>query len=185
MKDLIRTILREDSKLGTLKKYFFNIWEQQVNSGEIPRIGYVDVYRKKLSKYIHQIDEWYYEFVGGEDEAFKLFDRYMTNLKVTDVDMKNADQKINPNDNFEVIVTRIYDTSYEKDGELEFGFTIIDGTFLTDEGQLTWDELMEEKYDLIYIDVENWLRGEIEAYVHTTQLDFGLDYFVVTSHWDD
>ena len=36
-----------------------------------------------------------------------------------------------------------------------------------------------------YLDVVNWLRGEIEGYVHTIQLDFGLNYLDVTSQWDD
>jgi hypothetical protein len=185
MKDLIRTILREDSKMDTLKKYFFNIWEQQVNSGEIPRIGYIDLYRKKLSKYIDQIDKWYHEFVGGKDEAFELFNQYITKLKVTDKDLRNSDQTINSNDQFEVMITRSFEKFYIEDGELEFGFYIIDGTFLTDEGQLTWSELMDDKYESIYFDVENWLRGEIEGYVHTIQLDFGLNYLDVTSQWDD
>jgi hypothetical protein len=185
MKDLIRNILREDSHLEVLKKYFFNIWENQVNSGEIPKIGYVDVYRKKLSKYIDQIDKWYFDFVGGEDEAFKLFDQYMTNLKITDKDLRNSNQPINPNDYFEVMITRIYDEKYERDGELEFGFYIIGGTFDTSDGQLTYEELMDEHYDDIILDVENWLRGELEGYVHTIQLDFGLDYLDVTSQWDN
>jgi hypothetical protein len=83
------------------------------------------------------------------------------------------------------MITRSFEKFYIEDGELEFGFYIIDGTFLTDEGQLTWSELMDDKYELIYFDVENWLRGEIEGYVHTIQLDFGLNYLDVTSQWDD
>jgi len=185
MKSIIRNILREDSKLEILKKYFFTIWNDQVNSGEIPKIGYVDVYRKKLSKYIEEIDKWYFEFVGGQEEAFKLFDQYMTNLKVTDKDLRDANQMINPNDHFEVVITRIFDESYNDSGELEFGFTVIDATFLTDEGQLTWDELMHERYDSIYFDVENWLRGEIEGYVSTISLDFGLNYLYFRTQWDD
>ena len=72
-----------------------------------------------------------------------------------------------------------------EDGELEFGFYIIDGTFDTSDGQLTYEELMDDHYDDIYLDVVNWLRGEIEGYVHTIQLDFGLNYLDVTSQWDD
>ena len=185
MKDIIKTILREDSKMDTLKKYFFNLWERQVNSGEIPRIGYVDLYRKKLSKYIDQIDKWYYEFVGGKDKAFELFDQYITNLKVTDKDLRNSDQNIYLNDHFEVMITRSFEKFYMEDGELEFGFYIIDGTFDTSDGQLTYEELMDDHYDDIYLDVVNWLRGEIEGYVHTIQLDFGLNYLDVTSQWDD
>ena len=187
MKDLVRTILRENSQLETLKKYFWGIWTNQVNLGKSPRIGYTDIRRKKLSKYIEQIDQWYHEFVGGSDESFKLFDRYMTNLTVTDVDMRKADQSINPEDKFEILITRIFNESYDEKNinQLEFGFMIKDATLLTDEGILTWDELWDQKYNNIRDDIENWLRGELEGYVHTIQLDFGLDFLYVDSQWDD
>jgi len=188
MKDLVRTILRENSHLDTLKKYFWDIWTNQVNLGKSPRIGYTDIRRKKLSKYNKQIDQWYYEFVGGINESFKLFDRYMTNLTVTDVDMRKTDQYINPEDKFEILITRIFNKSYDENivnQTLEFGFIIKDATLLTDEGRLTWDELSDQKYDEIWDDIENWLRGELEGYVHTIQLDFGLDYLYIDSQWDD
>jgi len=188
MKDLVRTILRENSHLDTLKKYFWDIWTNQVNLGKSPRIGYTDIRRKKLSKYNKQIDQWYYEFVGGINESFKLFDRYMTNLTVTDVDMRKTDQYINPEDKFEILITRIFNKSYDENivnQALDFGFIIKDATLLTDEGRLTWDELLDQKYDEIWDDIENWLRGELEGYVHTIQLDFGLDYLYIDSQWDD
>lgn len=188
MKDLVRTILRENSHLETLKKYFWGIWTNEVNLGKTPRIGYIDIRRKNLSKYIKQIDQWYNEFVGGSDESFKLFDRYMTNLTVTDVDMRKANQPINPEDKFEILITRIFNESYDETivkQTLEFGFMIKDATLLTDEGILTWDELWDEKYNDLWNDIENWLRGELEGYVHTIQLDFGLDYLYIDSQWDD
>jgi hypothetical protein len=187
MKDLVRTILIENSQLETLKKYFWGIWTNQVNLGKSPRIGYTDIRRKKLSKYIKQIDQWYHEFVGGSDKSFKLFDRYMTNLTVTDVDMRKVDQNINPEDKFEILITRIFNESYDENNinQLEFGFMIKDATLLTDEGILTWDELWDQKYNNIWDDIENWLRGELEGYVHTIQLDFGLDFLYIDSQWDD
>jgi hypothetical protein len=188
MKDLVRAILRENSHLETLKKYFWGTWANQVKSGEIPRLNYIDLQRKKLSKYIEQIDQWYREFVGGEDEAFKLFDSYMTNLTVTDDDLRKVGQNLNPNDKFEVVITRIFNDSYDKNNtksELEFGFVVKDASLLTDEGILTWDELSDERYDNLWHDIENWLRGELEGYVHTLQLDFGLDYLYINSQWDD
>ena len=70
MKDLVRTILRENSQLETLKKYFWGIWTNQVNLGKSPRIGYTDIRRKKLSKYIKQNTDIVVVFSGeGSDEA--------------------------------------------------------------------------------------------------------------------
>ena len=111
----------------------------------------------------------------------------MTNLTVTDVDMRKVDQNINPEDKFEILITRIFNESYDEKNinQLEFGFMIKDATLLTDEGILTWDELWDQKYNNIWDDIENWLRGELEGYVHTIQLDFGLDFLYIDSQWDD
>jgi hypothetical protein len=185
MKSIIRKILIEDSKLNKLKKYFINMWNDQVRSGKIPMLNIVDLERKKLSTYIDEITKWYLEFVGGKDKAFELFDQYITNLKVTDKDLRNSYQNIHSNDHFEVMITRSFEKNYMENGELEFGFYIINGTFDTSDGQLTYEELMDDHYDDIFWDVENWLRGEIEGYVHTIQLNFGLNYLDVTSLWDD
>ena len=82
------------------------------------------------------------------------------------------------------MVLRLLKTIYYGN-TLGFGFYIIDGNFETSDGQLTYEELMDEHYDDIYHDVTNWLRGELEGYVYEICLSFGLDFTRVDSTWDD
>jgi len=69
--------------------------------------------------------------------------------------------------------------------ELEFGFALLDGQFATSEGILTLEELNEERYDDIWIDVTDYLRTELEDYVWSVGNNFGLEFDAYTSYWDD
>lgn len=188
MKKLIKKILTEETNnVSNLKKYFINIWEKQVSSGKPPRIpDIVDLIRKRLDIYVDDINSWYLEFVGGEDNAKKMLESYLDNITVTQDDFNKVGQRIGPNDRFEIKITGVinWNDSMEE-SEIQFGFYIIDGNFETSDGQLTYEELMDEHYDDIYHDVTNWLRGELEGYVHTISLTFGLNFNFAESQWDD
>jgi hypothetical protein len=191
MKSIIRKILIEDSKLNKLKKYFINMWNDQVRSGKIPMLNIVDLERKKLSTYIDEITKWYLEFVGGEEKAFQLFKKYLENKIITDEDIKNTGRQFNDNDKYIVKITKIYNLDYRgnrivgSNEELEFGFALLDGQFETSEGILTFEELYEERYDDIWLDVTDFLRSEIEDYVWSITKNFGIEFNDYTSHWDD
>lgn len=191
MKSIIRKILIEDSKLNILKKYFINTWNDQVRLGKIPMLNILDLDRKKLSNYIDEIIKWYFEFVGGEEEAFKLFKKYINGKIITDEDFKNIGIRVGDNDKYIVKITAIYNLHYRgnrivgSNEELEFGFALLDGQFETGEGILTLEELYEERYDDIWIDVTDFLRTEIEDYVYSITKNFGLEFDDYTSYWND
>jgi hypothetical protein len=191
MKSIIRKILIEDSKLNTLKKYFINMWNDQVRSGKIPMLNIIDLERKKLSTYIDEITKWYLEFVGGEEKAFQLFKKYLENKVITDKDVRNIGRNVIPEDQYKIKITRIYNLDYRGDRivgsneELEFGFDLLDGQFATSEGILTLEELYEDRYDDIWLDVTDYLRNELEDYVESVAINFGLEFDVYTSHWND
>ena len=188
MKKLIKKILTEETNnVSNLKKYFTNIWEKQVSSGKTPRIPYLfTLIRQRLDTYLNEINSWYLEFVGGEENAKKMLEDFLDNITVTEDDFNKIDQRVGPNDKFKIKITGVWEfTTHKNQPEIQFGFYIIDGTFETSDGQLTYEELMDERYDDIYLDVENWLRGELEGYVHTIGLTFGLDFIYVDSQWND
>ena len=89
-------------------------------------------------------------------------------------------------DNFKIKITGVVNFNDNiEENEIQFGFYIIDGNFETNDGQLSYEDLMDDQYDDTYDDVVNWLRGDLEGYVHTISLTFGLDFTFAESQWDD
>ena len=82
MRSIIKKILNEDVKLDRLHTYFLKKWESQVKSGQKPKIDYIDTIRKGLGDFIIQIDDWYFDFVGGEENAYKLFIEELKDLVI-------------------------------------------------------------------------------------------------------
>jgi hypothetical protein len=109
MKNLIRRILNEDANLKVLTKYITKDLQKQVSSGEIPMLDFTDLARKKLSEnYYDEIINIYFDFVGGPEEAFKLFKKYIEGKTITDDDLRKLGWNVHPNDQFKVKITRIY-----------------------------------------------------------------------------
>ena len=192
MKNLIRRILKEDVNIKVLKKYITRDLQKQVDSGEVPMLDFTDLARKKLSEtYYDEIRNIYFDFVGGEEEAFKLFKRYLEGKNATVDDIKKIGWNIYPNDHYEFIIKRIYNSDYRgnrivgSNEELEFGVELLDGQFETTEGIMTLEELIDDKYDDIWLDVEDSLRGQIEDYVESVSNNFGIEFNTITSYWDN
>jgi len=188
MREFIKQILKEEERnISALKNYFINIWNKQSGSGKPPRIpDWDDLKRKRLDIYVDDIKSWYLEFVGGEDNAKKMLENYLDNITVTKDDFNKVGFNINTNDNFKIKITRVVNFNDNiEENEIQFGFYIIDGNFDTSDGQLSYNDLMDEQYDDIYEDVINWLRGDLEGYVHTISLTFGLDFTFAESQWED
>lgn len=192
MRNLIRKILKEDANIKVLKTYITRNLQKQVDSGKIPMLDFIDLERKKLSQnYFNEIKQIYFDFVGSEEDAFKLFKKYLENKIITDEDIRNIGRKVLPEDQYKIKITRIYNLDYRgnrivgNNEELEFGFRLLDGQFATSEGILTLKKLYEDRYDDIWLDVTDHLRTEIEDYVWSVVNNFGLEFDVYTSHWDD
>lgn len=192
MKNLIRKILKEDANLKVLKKYITRDLQKQVDSGEIPMLDFTDLARKKLSEtYYDEIRNIYFDFVGGEEEAFKLFEKYLEGKIITDKNIRSIGWNIHPDEYYKVKIIKVYNLDYRgnriigNNEELEFGFELLDGQFDTSEGILSLGELYDEEYDSAWLDIEDSLRGQIEDYVESVYNNFGLEFDTTTSHWAD
>ena len=86
-------------------------------------------------------------------------------------------------DIYKIKIYKIYNENFEPDDELEYSFDIVSGQFETSDGILTLEELMDERYDDIWLDVTDHLKSEIEYYVESVGNNFGLEFDVITSHW--
>ena len=191
MRDLIRKILKENTDYEIVKRTVIKQLEKKVKSGEVPSLNYNYLQKIGLGNFEDEIRQIYFDFVGGEEEAFKLFKKYLEGKVITDVDIRNIGRNVFPQDKYEFQITRIYNSDYRgnriigNNEELEFGFKLLNGQFDTSEGIMTLDELLEERYDDIWLDVEDVLRSEIEDYVESVSNNFGLEFDTITSHWDD
>ena len=185
MKNLIKKILKEDEGNKVVKNYVTRMWKNQRDSGEIPRINYIELSKRNLNKNIDQIREWYFDFVGGPEEAFKLFDKYIEGRIISDKDLRKSGIRVHPEDIYKVVISGIYNKDFNLDDELEFGFDMVSGQFVTNQGVLTLSELYKDEYDDIWVDVTDHLRSEIEFYIlGISEGDFGLYFDTATSHWD-
>ena len=184
MKNIIKKILSEETGNKVIKNYVTKMWKKQQDSGEIPRINYIELRKRNLYKNIDQIKEWYLDFVGGEQEAFKLFKKYIEGRTISDDDLRKSGVGVIEEDIYKLKIYKIFNEGFEPGDELEFSFDIVSGQFETSDGILTLEDLMDERYDDIWLDVTDHLRSEIEFYIlNVSEGDFGLYFDVATTHW--
>ena len=55
MKNIIKKILSEETGNKVIKNYVTKMWKKQQDSGEIPRINYIELRKRNLYKNIDQI----------------------------------------------------------------------------------------------------------------------------------
>jgi hypothetical protein len=192
MKDLIKKILKEDTDFEIVKRTVTKLLEKKVKDGEVPTLNFNYLKKMGLTKFYDEIRKIYYDFVGGPEEAFKLFKKSMEGKIITKNELKNAGISVHPEDNYIIKITRIFNPDYRgsrvvgSNSELEFGFDLLDGEFITDLGVLTLEELYREQYESIWYDVENYLKYEMEDYVwYIAENEFGLEFDYTVSSWDN
>lgn len=189
MKDLIRKILKEETDFNLLKPFITKSLEKQVNSGEIPKINFLELNKIGLASYKDEVFEIYYDFVGGPEQAFKLFKKYIQDITFTDEDIRKIGRRVYPDDHYKIKINRIYNLDYRgnrivgNNEELEFGFKVLYGQFATSEGILTLDKLVNDfEHEDAMIDVFDNLRSEVEDYVWSVANNFCLEFDVFTSY---
>jgi len=188
MKELIRQILKEDSSVNTLKKYVMTIFKRQVDSGIIPHIPYEDFRRKKITKYIELIDKWYFEFLkshygvsDGFEKAKTLF--HNTIEDINEEDLKNVGISTGQ-DRFEISIPWLEFSGEVIQLDVEFGFKIKDCYLETEDGMKTYEELLSDDFsDEWWVEVTDFLRGQVGDYIQRKGYDFGLNIFNVEPVW--
>lgn len=189
LRNKIKNILTEeveDNKV--IKNYIIKILQRQVDSGLTPRLDYIDLERKKLTDYFDEIKKIYLDFVGGEQEAFKMFKKFIDDRIITEIDLKNIGFKIHPEDKYKVLINAVYTDSYDnsENNVLEVGFELLDAQYVIDGGiVLSLEQLYSEEYDDIWNEITDSMKWEIEDYVLIQALNYGLEYSEVDLQWND
>jgi len=174
----IRRVLKEEVNLDLLHNYFLKKWKSQVSSGQTPKIGYEDTRRKGLSRFLDSIDEWYRDFVGGHKKAYELFLDEIKDLVITSEDISKSGIKVYDNDVFEVEIYKIYSTYddyFSGEDTFQYSFRIIDGTFDTQHGIQSLDDIVDGDRDTFW-DVMDYISQLVDSYLKYLQYEFGVDY---------
>jgi len=183
MRSIIKKILNEDVKLDRLHTYFLKKWESQVKSGQKPKIDYIDTIRKGLGDFIIQIDDWYFDFVGGEENAYKLFIEELKDLVISSDDISNSNlgfvgSDIHIGDTFEVQIIKIYsDYSDYRFGDdiCSYRFYILSANIDTHLGMLNLEQF--DELDMTsYWEIIEYITDLVNQYLKYLQYDFGVNY---------
>lgn len=179
MRSIIKKILNEDVKLDRLHTYFLKKWESQVKSGQKPKIDYLDTIRKGLGDFIIQIDNWYFDFVGGEENAYKLFIEELKDLVISSDDISNSNVDIHIGDTFEVQINKIYsnysDYRFRDEDNFSYGFYILSANIETHLGMLNLEQF--DELDMTsYWEIIEYITDLVNQYLKYLQYDFGVNY---------
>lgn len=188
LRNKIKNILIEEGDNKVIKNYIIKILQRQVDFGLTPRLDYTDLKRKRLTDYFDEIKKIYLDFVGGEQEAFKMFKKFIDGRIITEIDLKNIGFKIHPEDKYKVLINAVYNDSYDdsENNVLEVGFELLDAQYIIDGGiVLSLEQLNSEEYDDIWNEITDSMKWEIEDYVLVQALGYGLEYSEVDLQWND
>ena len=182
MRNLIKKILKEETNdERILKNYILKVFQKQVDSGLTPHIPYEDFRRKKLTTHIELIDKFYFEFLeehygvsDGFEKAKTLFQNEIK--RANEKDLKNVGIDATVQDQFEVSIPWLEFSGDIIQLNVEFGFSIVDCYLETEDGMKTYEELLSDDFsDVWWVEITDYLRGEIEDYVQRKGYDFGLN----------
>jgi hypothetical protein len=183
MKDLIRKILMEE-KVNPVKKYFFDLWDEQKSSGETPRYDKKMVKRLGFSTKQRDIMGYYREYMGNVYDLRKTFERYlMDREEFTTDEMEDLG-----------IHTGGYDFSFkfpyvfvrEEDNKVEIfvDFDITHGnvTLMTngEEYDLTDHDSIDED---LWWELDTEIQDLIQDFVVATAHSFGVEFYDVYVQW--
>jgi len=87
MKSLIRKILKEET-VNPLKKFWFNKWFKEEESGNIPKFDIKLVQKLGLSNKVKTIEEYYIEYMGGQDRLRYIVTKYLHDNTFTTKDLE-------------------------------------------------------------------------------------------------
>jgi hypothetical protein len=183
MRDLIRKILMEE-KVNPVKKYFFDLWDEQKSLGEVPRFNPVMVKKLGFRSKAKDILGYYREYMGNVYDLRKEFERYLTNREEFSTDdMEDAG-----------VYTGGYDFSFkfpsvfvrEENDQVEIfvDFDITHGsvTLITNgmEYDLTDHESITEE---LWWELDVEIKDMINDFVQSTAHSFGIEFDDIHIQW--
>jgi hypothetical protein len=88
MKSIIKRVLFEEVN-NPLKRYWFSKWTKEEESGKIPRFDIKLIEKLGLSKKVKTVEEYYVEYMGGQDRLRYIVTKYLYDNIFTTEDLEN------------------------------------------------------------------------------------------------
>ena len=175
MKDLIRKILREE-KVNPVKKYFFDLWDEQKSLGDTPRYNVKMVRQLGFRTKQRDIMGYYREYMGNVYDLRKEFERYLTSKKDEGIHTGGYD--------FSFKLPYVFVREENDQVEIFVDFDITHGsvTLMTngEEYDLTDHESIE---DDLWFELSSEIQDMIQDFVVATANSFGVEFYDVYVQW--
>lgn len=183
MRDLIRKILMEDERINPVKKYFFDLWDEQKSLGKTPRYDKKMVKRLGFSTKQKDIMGYYREYMGNVYDLRKSFERYLMGKKeFTTDDIEDLDIRVGGYD-FSFVFPYVF--VREEDGKVEIfvDFDITHGSvniMTGEEYDLTDHDTIDEN---LWWELDMEIKDLIQDFVVAIAHSFGVEFYDVYVQW--
>jgi len=184
MRDLIRRILMEEEKVNPVKKYFFDLWDEQKSLGEVPRYDHKMVKRLGFSSKQRDIMTYYREYMGNVYDLRKEFERYLTNKEEFSTDEMEEIGIHTGGYDFSFKFPYVFVREENDQVEIFVDFDITHGsvTLMTngEEHDLTDHDSIDED---LWWELDNEIKDVIRDFIYFTARSFGIEFDDIYLQW--
>jgi hypothetical protein len=184
MRDLIRRILMEEEKVNPVKKYFFDLWDEQKSLGEIPRYDHKMVKRLGFRGKANDIMGYYREYVGNVYDLRKEFERYLTSKKEFTTDYMEDLGIHTGGYDFSFKFPYVFVREENNQVEIFVDFDITHGsvTLMTngEEYDLTDHDSIDEN---LWWELDMEIKDMVKGFVIATTDSFGIEFDDIYLQW--
>lgn len=174
----------EEERINPVKKYFFDLWDEQKSLGEIPRYDKKMVKRLGFSRKQKDIMDYYREYMGNVYDLRKKFERYLMDKKeFTTDDMEDNDIRVGGYD-FSFVFPYVFVREEDEKVEIFVDFNITHGdvTLITD-GE-TYDLTNPDSIDdELWWELDQEIKDMIQDFVVAIAHSFGVEFYDVYIQW--
>jgi uncharacterized membrane protein len=182
MKSIIKRVLFEEVN-NPLKKYWFNKWSKEEESGSIPTFDNKLIQKLGLSNKVKTIEEYYVEYMGGQDRLQRIVSDYFLKNTFTSIEIQRMGISVGGYD-FKFRVNDIY---FEDEYlEVNINFRLIEGTV-----QLVMvDDSVHDLKTLTGLDdstvweIDLEVKDILKEFVGKVLASFSIDYNDINILWD-
>jgi hypothetical protein len=181
MKSLIKKILNEETK-DPLKNYWFNRWTKEEESNKIPKFDIELVQKLGLSNKVKTIEEYYVEYMGGQDRLRYVVAKYLHDNTFTTNEIHKMGISVGGYD-FEFRLQDIHFSDETSDVNLDFE---VNGTVQL----IMVDDSIHDLKDLSSLDdTSTWeidweVKDILKEFVEKVLASFSIEYNDIDIIWN-
>lgn len=181
METLIRKILKEETN-NPLKRYWFNKWTKEEESGNIPKFDIKLIQKLGLSSKVETIEEYYVEYMGGQDRLRNIVTKYLQDNTFTTNEIENMGINVGGYD-FEF---KIEEFHINKNHKVFIDVVIIKGTveLIMVDGSIHDLKDLSALDDTSVWEITSEVRDIIEDFVNILLSSFSINFSEIDVIWN-